>query len=359
MLVTDRYEIDELVHYEAHHGEEEPIGEHIDPFAEALSHISDDLALFENELQQALEPQQKYLTDTEYGIYQRGKKLRPLLLILSARAVHGAMKLPSKVIKASVSLEMLHVASLIHDDIIDDALLRRGLTSVNASRGTNTAILVGDLQFLQAIRNFVDAIETDSEMGLVKLVLDSAFSICAGELDEISTDPTWSTEQLKQRYMEVIERKTAMMFGLACEVGVALAGGSSTDARRIGFYGRRIGRAFQIMDDILDFLQEDEKSGKTPGIDLLQGRLTLPIIYAMEELGDSHFISRHVRQEQPIGEDITAAIQAVNSTQALSRAYADARYEALDSLKYLSRFEDSSYLRHMKSIAMYIVDRSF
>lgn len=330
-----------------------------DPFDQAMLAMAPDLKRFEQALADALAPQAKYLTATEFGIYRRGKKLRPLLLLLSAHLLLGDQQLPGKVIKAAASLEMLHVASLIHDDIIDNALLRRGLESVNASRGVNTAILVGDLQFLQAIRNFIDAIETDDEMGLVKLVLDSAFNVCTGELDEISTDPNWSIEQLKKRYMEVIERKTALMFGLACETGQALAGAHSSDARRLGFYGRRIGRAFQIMDDILDFMQHDHHSGKTAGIDLLQARMTLPIIYAMQTLPADHFVCRHMRREQPLEQGLSLALEAIAHTDGLIRAYADARHEALDALNYLKHFPPSTYRDHLQAIAMYIVDRPF
>jgi heptaprenyl diphosphate synthase len=330
-----------------------------DPMEQALDAMRDDLRRFEQELANALAPQAKYLTATEFGIYERGKKLRPLMLMLAARLALGDADLPLKVVKAAASLEMLHVASLIHDDIIDNALVRRGLESVNAARGVNTAILVGDLQFLQAIRNFIDAIETDSEMGLVKVVLDSAFNVCVGELDEISADPTWSIARLKTHYMEVIERKTALMFGLACETGQVLAGASSSDARRLGFYGRRIGRAFQIMDDILDFMQPEQGSGKAVGIDLAQGRLTLPTIYAMEALPAQHPVCRHLRREQPLRQPLAIALDAIRATDALGRAYADARREALDALNYLKHFKPSRYRDHLEGIAMHIVDRQF
>ncbi|GAB3124102.1 polyprenyl synthetase family protein [Novispirillum itersonii] len=346
----------------------------LDSAAEGL--LAADLPRFQNCLETALLPQRPYLTETELGIYRRGKKIRPLLLMLAARLITGAAgpgpdpaavplsdpaagPLSDKVIKASVSLEMLHVASLIHDDIIDDALLRRGLQSVNASRGTNTAILVGDLQFLQAIRTFLGAIETEREMGLVSTVLDSAFDICTGELDEIATDPGWDIPRLEQRYYDVIERKTAVMFGLACETGVALAGGRSADARRLGFYGRRIGRSFQIMDDILDFLQDGSKAGKRPGIDLKMRRLTLPILYAMQDLGPDHPLTRYVRRETDALGDLDAAIDVIKGTDALQRSYGRARQEALDALTYLVPFERNAAFDHLEALATYIVDRRF
>lgn len=312
---------------------------------------------FDAMLELALAPQKQYLTDVERGIYQRGKKLRPIMLMLSAAMVTDGQPLPDKVIKAAVSLEMLHVATLIHDDIIDNALLRRGLESVNSTRGTNAAILIGDMQFVQAIRTFIDAIETDREMELAKIVLDTAFNICAGELDELSTDPLENTQTLRERYLSVIERKTAIMFGLACETGVGIVEGHTSDARRVGFYGRRVGMAFQIMDDLFDLLQDEKHSGKQLGIDILQGRITLPIIYAMESLGPDHRLSKIVRKQIPPSESVRAEVEAILATDAIDRAYSDARIQALEALEYLKIFPKNNYRDALEQIALYTINR--
>lgn len=353
-MINEQYEIDvpgASALYAGDKGKSNPLTHIIENL------VSQDMIRFEETLKTALEPQARHLTDTEHQIYKRGKKIRPVMLLLSARLLREEEELSHKIIKAGASLEMLHVATLIHDDIIDDALLRRGLSSVNAKRGTNAAILVGDLQFVQAIRTFVDAIDTNSEMGLVKMVLDTAFNICTGELDELETNPNWNLVALRQRYFDVIERKTAIMFGLACETGVALAKGHTGESRRIGFYGRRVGRAFQIMDDLFDFLQDESDSGKQAGIDLVRRRITLPIIYAMEELGASHLVSRIIRGEIQPPPDLSDAIMAIKSTQAIERSYADARYEALDALEYLKHFPQNQYRDALEEIALYTVDR--
>lgn len=322
--------------------------------------LAEDLERFADMLERALKPQQPYLTETEYHLYRRGKKLRPLMMLLSARMLHGPdSPLPQKAIQGAVSLEMLHVATLIHDDIIDDALVRRGLQSVNAARGVEAAILIGDMQFVQAIRGFVEAIDTQEDMGLVKLVLDTAFRICCGELDELETDPALSTVELQKRYMETIERKTAVLFGLACESGVTLANGRTGESRRAGFYGRRVGRAFQIMDDLFDFVQDDEASGKTRGMDLSRRRLSLPIIYAMEELGPWHPVSRIIRGADYSQQELEEGVDAVLRTSGFNRAYAEARSQALDALEYLKPFPRNRYRKALEDIALYVVDRSF
>ena len=321
--------------------------------------LSEDRERFFQLLHEALEPQRPYLTDTEYAIYQRGKKLRPMMLLLSGRMMHGLGPLPQKVIRGAVSLEMLHVATLIHDDIIDNSLVRRGLCSVNAARGTETAIIVGDMQFVQAIRGFVDAINAQEDMGLVKMVLDTAFRICCGELDELHTDPTWNTALLHKRYLETIERKTAVLFGLACESGVTLADGRTSESRRIGFYGRRVGRAFQMMDDLFDFAHDDEAAGKPQGMDLARRRVSLPIIYAMDELGPTHSVSRIMRGESYDPVELRSGIEAVKRSASFTRAYAEARSEALDAVEYLRPFPRNRYRRALEDIALYVVDRGF
>ena len=321
--------------------------------------LAEDMARFDHELDTALAPQGAYLTEVERGIYRRGPTLRPAMLMLSARLVHGDGPLPDKVIKAAASLEMLHVATMIHDDIIDGALTRRGLGSVNARRGVNAAILVGDMQFVQAIRTFVDTIEVQSEMELVKLVLDTAFRICAGELDELETNRDLTPAALREHYFEVIERKTAIMFGLACETGVSLAGGRTSAARRIGFYGRRVGRAFQIVDDLLDLLQADVASGKRRGMDLSRRVFTLPIIYAMEALGPDHLLTQVMRGRACDDAEFQHCLAAVVGCDAIDRAYADSRAQSVEGLVYLDPFPDNEYRRAMTQLALHVVDRGF
>jgi len=322
--------------------------------------LSEDFERYEMLLQAALAPQAEYLTETEFALYKSGKQIRPVMMLLSARMLNGPNKpLPEKVIKGAISLEMLHIATLIHDDIVDDALVRRGMKSVNAARGSKTAIIVGDLQFVQAIRSFVDAIDTDRDMNLVKLVLDTAYDICRGELDEIQTQRSWSLMKLREQYFLTIERKTAVLFGLSCEAGVSLAGGHTGDARRAGFYGRRVGRAFQIMDDLFDFVHSDMQAGKVRGMDLSRRCFSLPIIYAMSELGESHKVTRIMRGETYSNKELSRCIDEITQTLSFDKTHAEARTEILDALEYLGCFPKNRYRDALEELAMYVVDRGF
>lgn len=320
--------------------------------------LAEDMERYHAEIETALAPQADYLTDVERQMYTRGKKIRPVMMMLSARMLHGPGPLPDKVIKGAASLEMLHVATLIHDDIIDDALVRRGLPSVSASRGSHTALLVGDMQFVQALRGFVDAIEVDRDMGLVKLVLDTAFDICRGELDELDAPWCGDTAQMRAHYFRTIDRKTAVLFGLACEAGVTLAGGRTHQARRAGFFGRRFGRAFQVMDDILDIVQSAATAGKTPGTDLVQGRWSLPLIHAVEVLGPDHAVARAmIDRVPPAPAALARCLGDIKASTAIDASYAEARDAALESLFYLQPFPASPYREALEDLAMYVVDR--
>ncbi|NKB45070.1 MAG: polyprenyl synthetase family protein [Alphaproteobacteria bacterium] len=320
--------------------------------------IADDLDQFRQEINNALAPQAEYLTPLEHQLYAGGKKIRPAMMFLSARMICGDAPVSAKAVKGAASLEILHVATLIHDDIVDDAMIRRGLPSISAERGYKKALLVGDLQFVQAIRGFVDAIDTESDMALVRLVLDTAFNICRGELDELNIEFSDDYGEMRNQYFKMIDRKTAVLFGLACEAGVSLAGGRTHEARRAGFFGRRFGHAFQIVDDLLDIVRNETSAGKTPGTDLMQHRWSLPLIYAAEEFGQDHPIFRSLVKGEPLGEiEFRRSLTDLKQSKAFDRAYADARTAALESLFYLQHFPESTYRDALEELAMHIVDQ--
>ncbi|MEM8961152.1 MAG: polyprenyl synthetase family protein [Acidobacteriota bacterium] len=340
-----------------------------DAVSAARSLLGDDMERFEAFLSAALEEQEGYLSATEHDLYARGKKLRPLMLMLSARlAGHGVIEtISDKTIKAAVSLEMLHVATLIHDDIVDEAPLRRGLTSVHDARGTEMAVLIGDLQFIQAIRFFAHAVETQDDMRLVRLVLDVGFRICCGELDELATDPDVSADELRERYLQTVDRKTAVLFGLACEAGASLAGAGKRSTLHISQFGRSFGLAFQIMDDLMDFVRPDAHSGKLVARDLRQGRLSLPIVYALDELPREHVLHRLVRRQtravtteekEQYEEDVRRAVAAVVVSRGFLRAYSEARDAINLALRSLERFPDVPERRALADLAREVVDRS-
>jgi heptaprenyl diphosphate synthase len=331
-----------------------------DPISAAWTLLDGERDRFDASLLQALEPQHAYLTETEYATYRRGKKIRPLLLLLSGRICQTEpAALPAKMIQAATSLEMLHVATLIHDDIIDAAPQRRGVPSVAAARGTQTAVLIGDMQFIQAIRIFSASVDTSRDMGLVELVLDVGFRLCCGELDELTIDRTLSIDALRMRYFRTIDRKTATLFGLSCEVGASLAGADRDRIYALSQFGWNVGRAFQIMDDIFDFMQPEAAAGKAGNADIVSGRVTLPILYALQEYGPDHLLARVFDGRETSPEAIVEAAHAVANSDGLSRAYALARSYIISAVDDLRLVPPSPFRDAAGSIACHIVDRGF
>jgi heptaprenyl diphosphate synthase len=331
-----------------------------DPISAALALVADDMARFGTLLERALEPQKEYLTRAEHELYRRGKRLRPLMLLLSAHLARGGDErraLPDKVVQAAVSLEMLHVATLIHDDIVDASPLRRGLTTVYADRGTEMAVLIGDMQFIQAVRGFADNVENERDMALVRIVLDTGFNICRGEIDELQTDPDAPPDVLRNRYLRTVDRKTAMLFGLACESGALLMNAGTRATYFVSRFGRAFGRAFQIMDDLLDCVRAASDSGKPQGADLARRRLSLPIVYALAELPADHAVQRIVRGARLEPEELKAALDDVVLSAGYLRAYSEAREAVAQGVNYLEPFPDGPYRRALADIAAGVVDR--
>jgi heptaprenyl diphosphate synthase len=290
--------------------------------------------------------------------------MRAVFLLLSAHIVRCIKNkeekiLPDKVIQASVSLEMLHVATLIHDDIIDRAPLRRGVRSVNAERGNELAILIGDLQFIQSIRSFANYIDCDNDIDVIRNILTVGFHLCCGEIDEILTEPKLDLEYLLIRYKRVANRKTAQLFGMSCEAGSSLMVGGNKASYFLSQFGRNVGYAFQIMDDLFDFVEHEDQSGKLPGADLINGRFSLPIIYALEDLKSDSVLHHIVKGGKGSESDIKESMKLVLNSAGFIKAYSEARRSVLDAIEVLKRFPESIYREKLESISMYIVNRSF
>jgi heptaprenyl diphosphate synthase len=333
-----------------------------DPLTLGWRLLAADRVIFERILDEALAPQAEYLSQTERTLYERGKRLRPLMLLLTARMVSGlavAEALPTKVMKAAVALEMLHVATLIHDDIVDMAPTRRGLISVGADRGPEMAVLIGDLQFIQAIRCFAEDVNVERDMQLVRTVLDVAFKICCGELDELQAVTSWKTHDLVQRYYRTIDRKTAVLFGLACESGATLVGGGSRVTWCVSQFGRLYGRAFQIMDDLLDLVTPDEIAGKRRGSDIIERRLSLPIIYGLGELPPTSHLPRIIHGGKFSPEELQIAIEDTVTSAGFLRAYGEVRDNCIQAAAMLDGFPPSPYRDTLLAQAQHLMNRDF
>ncbi|MBE7462332.1 MAG: polyprenyl synthetase family protein [Planctomycetes bacterium] len=202
----------------------------------------------------------------------RGKRLRPAVLLLSAKAFGGEAPLGPEV---GALVEMIHLATLCHDDILDDAATRRNVATVNAEWGNKAAVMTGDILFSRAFEILGRFDDPRPNRQLSR----TARLICEGELLQIAS--RYNAGLTEEEYFDIIDKKTAQLFGAAAELGALMAGASENDGRKLFVYGRRLGMAFQIVDDCLDLMGVETTVGKSLGSDLKNGEPTLPLIHLL------------------------------------------------------------------------------
>ena len=239
--------------------------------------IKKELDRIENELRsQLLSSEDKFvLKVNEYLLDNAGKRLRPSLVLLCAKT-NGHWD--EKAIPVAAALELIHTASLIHDDVLDEATLRRKKVTINARWGNEPAILTGDYLYFKAF-SILSQLEVARISGILSF---AAEMMCEGEI--IQTCKTFQLDLGEEDYLEIIRKKTACLIAASCEVGAVLSGSSPRIQESLAQYGLNFGMAFQIIDDCLDLISLSGKTGKSTYKDFIQGKMTLPLIYLAREL---------------------------------------------------------------------------
>jgi octaprenyl-diphosphate synthase len=212
----------------------------------------------------------------EHIEHYRGKMLRPMLVLVSEAAIVGAEGSGEAASERHRTLatvvEMVHMATLVHDDILDDARMRRRGVTINHLSGNEAAVMLGDYLISHAY-HLCSALE---DQAIARAVARTTNTVCEGELLQLANRTNWELDE--RTYFEIIRRKTASLCGLCCRLSAELAGGTSAAAEALGTYGENVGIAFQIVDDLLDLAGDQDLVGKTLGRDLEKGKLTLPVI---------------------------------------------------------------------------------
>lgn len=243
------------------------------PLEQAVELCRNDMALVDACIHRNLESDIMMIPAIgHYIVNSGGKRLRPLLCLLTAKlfGYQGERHIP-----LSVVVEFIHTASLLHDDVVDSSDQRRGAPSANGVWGNQASVLVGDYLFSRSFQMMV----ADGDMAMLKLMSDVTNALAEGEVLQLSR--TFHLEMTEAECLEVIERKTAVLFKAASEVGAHAAGQPAEVVEAMAEYGMCLGVAFQLMDDALDYLAEAEEAGKPVGHDLEEGKITLPLIHAM------------------------------------------------------------------------------
>ncbi len=240
--------------------------------------IRDELALVEGEFERQASSNIQVIDYLgEYLRASGGKRVRPALLILANYCVGGDAK-QDNVIRLATVMEMLHTATLVHDDIIDNADLRRNRSSVNARFGNQTAVLMGDWLYMSAFETTV----RERSLEIIDILTRLTRKMTEGELLQLTRIGRLDISE--SEYFDILRRKTAFLFSACCEAGAILGGAEKVSRDALREYGMYLGIAFQLSDDILDVTAETARLGKSAGTDLLEGKLTLPLIYLLEKL---------------------------------------------------------------------------
>jgi octaprenyl-diphosphate synthase len=280
-----------------------------------------------------------------------GKRLRPALTILSNYAVGGEGARYSSIRMATV-MEFLHTATLIHDDIIDNADVRRNRPTINAQYGNETAVLMGDWLYMSAFETSL----AERSLPILEILTAVTRKMTEGELLQLTF--LGRTDISEQQYLDVLQRKTAYLFRACCEVGAILGGASEEQQIAMRDYGMNLGTAFQLVDDLLDFTASENRLGKAAGVDLIEGKITLPLIYFLEADGSAReMIQTIISQRSYERVPRSALINAVESCGALDAARVRADEYAEAARESIGILAESNYAGALRSIPTYVLER--
>ena len=286
----------------------------------------------------------------QYIVGGGGKRMRPMLLLLSAGAFgYGG---PHRLELAAV-VEFIHTATLLHDDVVDESELRRGRATANALFGNSAAVLVGDFVYSRAFQMMVEV----DNLRVLRVLADATNVIAEGEVMQLVNCHNPDIEE--RGYLEVIRCKTAKLFEAATRLGAILGGAPSDQENAVADYGTHLGTAFQLIDDVLDYSGEQAVIGKNLGDDLAEGKPTLPLIYAIKHgTPQQAQLVRHAVEQGGRG-DLAAVVDAIRSTGALDYARAQAQRESRAACDALGGLPHSRQRDFLLQLADFAVTRSY
>jgi octaprenyl-diphosphate synthase len=320
---------------------------------DAFGLIADEMSLVEQELARQLSSQIQVVDYLgEYIRSAGGKRVRPALLLLANYAV-GGMASGDNVIRLAAVMEMLHTATLVHDDIIDSADIRRNRPSVNAKFGNQTAVLMGDWLYMSAFETAL----TERSLRILDILTRLTRMMTEGELLQLTT--IGKVDITENQYFDILRRKTAYLFSACCEVGAILAGASEEYIGTLTDYGLNLGIAFQLADDLLDFTSEDRILGKAAGADLIEGKLTLPLILLRNADPDAADQLEIVMIDRSYdGVSRKKLFNALERTGSLEAARQRAYQYAEAARKNLEVLPDSEYRDALGYLPAFVIERN-
>ncbi len=328
---------------------------HVDAFAMNLEEIclpiKRDLAEVEAVIRKHITSDVTFITEiAEYVIRDGGKRLRPILCLLSSRLAGASTE---KAIHCAAAMEFFHTATLMHDDVIDNAKLRRGKVSTNNRWGNQVAVLVGDFFYCQASTLLVST----GNLKVIEMVTNAMLATTEGEILEIAKSNDITTTE--EDYLKIITDKTAVLMSTSCAIGGVLGNVSQEYVTALGEYGRSLGVAFQLADDVLDYVSDDEKFGKTPGTDLREGKITLPLLVALRHCSQDE---RRLIKDAVIADTIDDArlkeiVAIIHKYGGIQSTLDHARSYIQKAVAALHPFKPSMEKETLQTLASFVIDR--
>jgi heptaprenyl diphosphate synthase len=314
-------------------------------------HLRSDIQKIENSLEQSVYSSNPILTEASVHLLKAGgKRIRPVFVLLAGK--YGTYSI-NRLLSVAVPLELIHMASLVHDDVIDDADLRRGSKTIKAKYDNKVAMYCGDYIFARALEQIVQVKNKEAHEVLSKGIVQ----MCLGEIEQIR-DHNDINVSLKT-YLRRIKRKTSLLIAISCKLGAIATGAPRKVYQGLYRYGYYVGMAFQISDDILDFTGTEEQLGKPAGGDLRQGNITLPAIYALANDEALRDLMNDINLGNKSDEAYNEAIELVKKSggieyaRQMSETYLQKAYNELDKLPNINA------TKSLRQIATYIGTRKF
>ncbi|MBN2246597.1 MAG: polyprenyl synthetase family protein [Candidatus Aminicenantes bacterium] len=318
---------------------------------ELYSTIKKDLNAVENDLKMFAKSANPIIADiSSYLFKNEGKRIRPALLILCAKLLRyqGAEH-----IRMSALVETIHTASLLHDDIIDNSDLRRGQETVHTKWGKNITVLLGDYLYIKTLGL---ALESRNQE-IVRILTDTSTEMIDGELKEYYYSGNLELDE--EDYLKILKKKTASLFNASCLIGGILAEGIKEDIEKLAEYGHNIGMAFQIIDDLLDYTGDQKELGKPILSDLIEGRVTLPLIHTLKRSSPSEkeYISGLIESIKNDSSARDKLLKLIVSNDALDYTVNKANDYSSRSKEIISQFPESIYRDILMLVPDFLLQR--
>ena len=290
---------------------------------------------------------------TDYHVKSGGKRIRPLLTLVSAKLC--GYKNGSRDVNLAACIELIHNATLLHDDVIDNSNLRRGIKTANSLWGNQSSILVGDYLFSRCFEMMVE----DGSQEILKLLSSTSSRIAQGEV--LQLEHRGEVDLLEETYFNIISMKTAALFAAATKVGACLGERSKKEKDALESYGKNLGLAFQIADDALDYFSSSTIFGKEIGKDFYEGKTTLPliIIFQRANLEERSFLKEIFKKKKRTEEDFTETLALINKYKAVESSFKRAEYFVNVSHDALGIFHHSEEKKVLQNLTEFSLNRSF